>query len=335
LAIAAAPLLWLAYNAAVYGNPVEFANGPYSAKAIAQRAATAEMPSHPGERNVIAATRYFLKSAELNMAAGNWGRIWLLIAVIGSLAAFTRKNYWPVVILWVPLLFYALSIAYGGVPLFLPSWWPFTFYNVRYGIQLLPMFAVSAGSILSLVPVAEGAIEQASPNATGFPVFGGWSTQGLRIGTFSAVGVIVILSYASVWKTQPACFNEASSNARTRLSLESAVARMIEGLPHRSVYLMYLGDHVGAFEQAGVPLRQVINEGNHRPWKRPSDPEGSWERALVDPARYADFVIAFAGDPVDREVDKSKLTLLSVIHTSGQPEARIYAAHSRMNPEAR
>ena len=34
LSISVAPLLWLAYNAAVYGNPLEFANGPYSAKAI-------------------------------------------------------------------------------------------------------------------------------------------------------------------------------------------------------------------------------------------------------------------------------------------------------------
>ena len=33
---AAGPLLWLAYNAAVYRNPLEFANGPYSAQAIAK-----------------------------------------------------------------------------------------------------------------------------------------------------------------------------------------------------------------------------------------------------------------------------------------------------------
>src|SRR5947209_1711774 len=35
---AAAPVLWIAYNAAIYRNPLEFANGPYSAKAIEQKA---------------------------------------------------------------------------------------------------------------------------------------------------------------------------------------------------------------------------------------------------------------------------------------------------------
>ena len=35
--IAAAPVIWLVYNAAIYRNPIEFANGPYSARAIRQR----------------------------------------------------------------------------------------------------------------------------------------------------------------------------------------------------------------------------------------------------------------------------------------------------------
>src|SRR5207302_9981837 len=45
-------------------------------------------------------------------------------------------------LLWLPLPFYALSIAYGGVPVFVPTWWPFSYYNLRYGLQLLPAVAV-------------------------------------------------------------------------------------------------------------------------------------------------------------------------------------------------
>ena len=79
-------------------------------------------------------------------------------------------------------------------------------------------------------------------------------------------------------------------------------------------------------EQAGIPLRQVVNSENHRPWKRPTDPEGLWERALADPPRYVDFVIAFDGDVVDQSVNRSNLTELTEIHATGQPHARIYAA---------
>ncbi len=97
------------------------------------------------------------------------------------------------------------------------------------------------------------------------------------------------------------------------------------------MYLMDLGEHVGVMEQADVPLRQVVNQDNHRPWKHPSDPEGLWERALADPARYVDFVIAFDGDAVDQGVNKSNLTELTEIHATGQPRARIYAARLAPN----
>jgi hypothetical protein len=120
-------------------------------------------------------------------------------------------------------------------------------------------------------------------------------------------------------------------NSRSKLALESSVAQIVSTLPRNSQYLMYLGDHVGAFQQAGVPLRQVIHEGNHRQWKRPSDPEGLWERALADPVRYADFVIAYDGDAVDRAVQKDRLTVVTEIHTLGQPRARIYATRAALN----
>ena len=142
---------------------------------------------------------------------------------------------------------------------------------------------------------------------------------------------VTALSYFSVLKAQPLCFKEAWVNSRTRLALETAVAERIGSLPHNSEYLGYLGAHPGVFEQAGVPLRQVINEGNHRPWKKPADSEGLWERALADPPRHVDFVIGYEGDTVDREMDKSRLTLLIEIHTTGQPRARIYATRGALN----
>ena len=88
---------------------------------------------------------------------------------------------------------------------------------------------------------------------------------------------------------------------------------------------MYLGDHVGAFETADVSLRRVIYEGNHRTWVQPYDPQGLWERALANPSRYVDYVIALTGDPVSEKVNQANLTPLEVIHVMGEPSATIYA----------
>ncbi len=153
LTIAIAPILWLAYNQAIYGNALAFANGPYSARAIEQRVAA----PNPALHNAGVAAIYFLKSAQLNMAAGNWGRFWLAAALLVLAIAMwkRRAQLSSLLLLWVPLVFYALSIAYGSVPLHVQTWWPFVAFNQRYGLQLLPMFAVSAGVLTASVFLSE------------------------------------------------------------------------------------------------------------------------------------------------------------------------------------
>ncbi len=81
---------------------------------------------------------------------------------------------------------------------------------------------------------------------------------------------------------------------------------------------------MGALQRAAIPLRRTINEGNHRSWIRPSDPQGLWERALADPRQYANYVVAVEGDPVATKVQKRDLTSMLVIRTTGQPPATIY-----------
>jgi len=310
LGIAVVPVLWLVYNGVVYGNALDFANGPYSAKAIEQRVGA----PNPALHHAGVAALYFLKSAQLNMANGNWGRFWLAGA-FGALviAAWKlRAQSAALLLLWVPLLFYAFSIAYGSVPLHVYTWWPFATFNQRYGLQLLPMFAVSTGVLAASV----------------FLLGTGGRHKGKMVAVMLA---LVVGSYASVWKAEPQCLAEARRNWVIRNPLNSAVQRVLARLPKNSRFLMDISEHVGVMEQAGIPLRQVVNNENHRVWKRPSDPEGLWERALADPPRYVDFVIAFDGDAVDRGANLTNLTELIEIHATGQPHARIYAARSAPN----
>jgi len=309
LLAAAAPVLWLAYNAIVYRNPLEFATGPYSAKAIEQGSTAV---SHPGAHDLQTAFSYFLKSAELNLAAESWQKLWIVLALAGVIASLLQKRVraqlWPVLLLWVPLPFYVLSVAYGGVPIYVPIWWPFSHYNVRYGVELLPAFA-------AFVALA---------------VY--FATELVRRQPFKAAIALASLifafgSYATIWSA-PVSYREALINSRGRIAVERELADFVKVLPPESTLLMYLGNHVGTLQQAGVPLRRVINEGNHRTWKQPADVDGLWERALANPAQYADYVIAFEGDAVSTGVQKSRLVTLAVFHASGEPKATIYQARA-------
>jgi hypothetical protein len=314
----AAPFLWLAYNAAVYRNPLEFANGPYSAKAIEEKTAVPGFPPHPGSKDLRTAFHYFFKSAQLNLAAGgtferNPGvtaevlqRCWVLLLLFGTatVVLFQRK-LWPVLLLWMPVPFYMLSIGYSGVPIFIPVWWPYSYYNVRYGIELLPAFALL------------GAI-------AGYGLMRFTASTKTLIAVAALFWLLPAITYVYTVSSGVVSHQEAVVNARTRIALERQLASIFETMPPHSTYLMYLGDHPGAFQRAGFSLSHVINEGNHRPWKRPSDPEGLWESALAHPASYADFVVAMDSDPVAASVNKSELDALVLLHVTGQPEAIIY-----------
>jgi len=319
LIAAAAPALWLAYNAAVYRNPFEFVNGPYSARAIEARTSTV----NPAKGNLVAAGSHFLKAAELNVAEPAWeGRVWLVLALAGALAAIFTARGRAALLLWAPLPFYALAVAYASVPIFVPPWWPFSSYNARYGLELLPAFAVFGPLGISFL--AQFAFRMGRPKAES----GGWAQ-------FAAIVVwlgLMIASYGSIWKAGAACYREAATNMRGRVELDKQLAGWFQSFPPQSTLLMYLGEHSGALEQAGIPLRQVINEGNHRVWKQPVDPEGLWERALANPSAYADLVIGFEGDPVWKAAKAARLIELIEIHTTGQPPAAIFQGRRPERP---
>ena len=317
LLTAAAPVFWLAYNAVVYRNPLEFANGPYSAKAIEQKTAVPGAPPHPGTHDLAVAFRYFFKAAELNVAAGKGQIFWVSALLLGTaIVLLFQTQLWPLVLLWTPVPFYMLSIAYSGVPIFVPVWRPFSRYNLRYGIEMLPAFAVFTAV------AAYGLLCFASRRRTRLAIAAGFL-------------LLPAINYIQVLRDGPLSWEEAAMNSRTRIALESELARHLEQLPSDSTFLMYVGDHVGAFQQAGVPLAQVINEGNHRPWKRPADPDGLWERALRHPGAYADYVIAFDSDPVATTVQPSEVTPIAILRVTGQPQATIYRTFkASRNPSA-
>ncbi len=297
------PVFWLAYNHRVSGRAMDWANGPYSARAIAERTTARGAAPYPGKDHVVTAALYFLKAAKLNVGPGRWGDVLFWLALLGTAVAiwqFRRYRTW--LLLWVPLVFYSLSIAYGSVPIFIPTWWPFSYYNVRYGLELLPVLAVFPA--LLAVFLAELV---ASPKK--------------KLVVWSLLALLITASYLSIYADVPITLKEAQVNARTRIILEGELAKFLAGLPPSATILMYEGEHVGALQQAGIPLRHVISEVSHP----------DWEWALLDPARHADFIVAFKGDPVwmAAQQHRQDLTQLLSITVPGQAKCNIYRPNRR------
>ena len=301
--LVAAPLLWLAYNAKQFGDPLDFIRGPYSAKAIDARTTKPGSPHYPGWHSMRVAALYFLKSAELG-AIARWENLllWLSIAGTGIAAWKWRgRGIAAALLLWIPLPFYAYSIAYGSVPIFIPLWWPHSWYNVRYGMEMLPVFA------LFLAVFIDECSEWAARR---------WSRSDLLV--FFVAAVLIVANGVVLMRARPLVLQEAVANSRTRIPFEQALARALEIMPKQGMILMYTSEHPGALQSAGIPLKRTINEGDYY----------QWPGALEHPAQSAAVVVTTDGDAVDRAVaaHPEGLTMVDVICSTGQPCARIYLA---------
>ena len=292
------PVYWFVYTYCVSGYGLDFLNGPYSAKAIALRSTAYGAPPYPGLHDLFTAALYFLKSAKLNMGVGFFGQALFALALAGTVAAVWKfRRYGVFLLLWLPLPFYALSIAYGSVPIYVPVWYPFSYYNVRYGLELLPVFAVF------LAVLTDYTLERLSRAAASIAVW--------------VIAIALVAgSYASIYSQAPITLREAQANSAGRTAMEHALAKAFDEFPPSATLLMYGAEHAGALQQAGIPWRRVISEGEHP----------DWDWALLDPARHADYVVACQGDPVSAAVrqHRAELTELLSIRVPGQPRCTIY-----------
>jgi len=331
----AGPLLWLWYNQHFYHDPLDFLRGPYSAPAIEKKTSPPGSRHYRGWHNPAWALLFYMRTAQVDAAAWETGFALMAAALAGLCIAVRQRIEIRSLLLWVPLVFYVYSIAYGSVPLFIPQLWPHSYYNARYGMELLPalaLFACVTAAALErrLARHRDGDANDSAPRSSG--------TSSARVVYLVTLGLAVLNPVAMVYGTAlvqrcagliehrqsnllanyspPLVLKEALVNATTRVPFERNLALALNDLPPGAPILMQESDHIGALQDAGIPLRQTVNESDY----------DSWHAALGDPKDHAEFVVAFAGDAVSKAVAEHPegLRELSILCTTGQPCARIY-----------
>lgn len=306
--VVAAPAAWLAYNAVVFGDWLDFARGPYSALAIEQRTAPHRDGSlHPGWHDPRVSLIFFVKAAEMNAARRAWGSALLLGALAGTVGGgllARRRGFAWALLLWLPVPFYAWSIAYGSVPIFLPMWWPHSWYNTRYGLELLPAFALGLGLAIHLLLRAIAALRP------------GW----VRYATLLLAAVIGWNAW-EVLREAPLTYVEGRKNVEARRPFDERIPPVLRAVlltrPGGSV-LMNTSVYPEIVALAGIPLRRTINE---------SDRE-IYQAALAAPAASAAVVLAFDGDEIDRAVRARPegLRMVERFEAGRQPAGTLYVS---------
>ena len=287
------PLYWLAHNWYYFKNPLEFYNGPWSARAIYQRSLQAGMAPYRGDHNWADAWLYFRSAARL---CAGLPAVWLGLA--GLAAAVIRRAIWPLVFLSLAPMFYVWSIHSSGTPIFVPHLWPNSYYNTRYGLAALPLLALGAAALVTLVPAR-------------FRVVAAMLVAGVSAAPW--------LGYPS--KEAWICWKESQVNSETRRAWTRDAADFLRSRYDGGGIAAPFGDITGIFREAGIPLKETLHEGN----------SPTWDAALSRPELF--FREEWAVDMTDGRVAAAILKLerhrkayecVRMVHVQGGPVLEIF-----------
>jgi len=295
------PLAWLAHNQFYNSNALEFYNGPWSAMAIYRRDLARGMQPYPGDHDWRTAFRYYFTAAKLVVGLP---LIWAGVA--GAMVMFFKRAVWtralgPMLILALPPVFYVWSMHSSGTPIFIPTLWPFSWYNTRYAIAVLPWVAFTAGAMVAALPARSRLY--VALLITALPAAGWWVT--IKVNDQPAI----------CWKE-----SEVNSTARRAWTAQAA-AYLAEHYRPGSGIIYPFGDLTGVLREAGIPLRESTHEGDG----------ADWLLSVSKPnlALRAEWALAFSGDDVATAVLRAarrgkNYELRKQIMVKGAPVVEIY-----------
>ena len=289
------PLYWFAHNWWVYDNPLEFFNGPYSAMSISARDIAQHIRPYPGDHNWRKAWLFFRTAALLCGGSGAF-----ILGSIGILAALWKRVFWPLFFAGFLPVFYLWSMHSGGTPIHLPQLWFNSYYNTRYGLAALPLIAVAGGCLTLATPA--------------------------RFARF--VALAIVFAGLAPWLADPhpeawICWKESKVNSEARRAWTREAARFFTTQYElgQGIFVSF-GDLTGIFQQARIPLRETLHQGNVLAWISAT--------SRPDLFLHQRWAVAIPGDEVAATVERAashngpRYHLVRTILVSGAPPVLIF-----------
>jgi hypothetical protein len=265
----AGPLLWILHNAHRYRNPLDFYNGPYSARAIYAHQVAMTAFAYPTDGNLLLSIHYYLE--DLKLVIGVWP---LELAALGLVAwcVSLGESRRAVVafLLLVPLPFYIQAMAYAGVPLYVPTLFPHSYYNLRYGLEMIPAVALFPSFILSA--------RLGKPLRLGLLV--------LFVGLLGCQSVRMLRAGPE----ELAVVKEGILNTPCRSHRQQAILQFLRGHYDGKRLLVAVGKWPCVMPQLGINLRNTISDSNRE----------YWVRMRTEPQNWVGWIIRGNGDAVDQ-----------------------------------
>jgi len=243
--------LWFLWNLLIFKDPFYFAFGEFSARTQqTQLEAAGELPT---KGNLFLSFKAYFFALVYNTYTYPF-----FVGIIGFLALIQDKKInWRVrlatLALFGALIFNVIALYMGHSVLFLPEIIGKTWFNVRYGVMLLPMIAISFGYL----------VERA---------------KNYR---FMILGVFFLVSFFAFVNQDAVVIDDAVYGSSQKNVTEVAGWLRKNVLREEGYVLISAASHDAIIFSSGLPMKKFIHEGTG----------AYWDYAVENPDKWAKWIV--------------------------------------------
>lgn len=244
-------ILWFVWNLIIFKDPLYFMLGPYSAHAQQQQLAQA---------GVLATEGNFLLSLKIYLyaLAYNTGTFTTLLGLLGAIFLwFDKKLSSSIKIastaLAAPFIFNVLALYYGFSVLFIQGLSGNTWFNVRYGLMMMPSIAIYVGYLIH------------------------------KTGAFKYViiGLLLFVTFFAIANNDAVTLDDArvGSSQKNVSEVSGWLNKNAKDKP--GFILISAASHDAIIFSSGLPMSKFIHEGTGAYWTNATKYPDRWARWII------------------------------------------------------
>lgn len=251
--------LWLLWNLLIFKDPLFFAFGQYSAHAQQEQLADAGELITKGDW--LVSLKFYTYAL-----AYNSGAFTAFLGLIGLFAIWLDKKIitpikFAVFALIAPLLFNILALYLGHSVLFIQGLSGDVWFNVRYGIMMLPSIAIFTGFLVD-------------------------RSKSLK---WVVIGLLLFVTFFQFQSADAVTIDDAKVGSSQKNVSEVSGWLSKNAKEKEGFILISAASHDAIIFSSGLPMKKFIHEGTGK----------YWESATTNPERWARWIIMRSFDDND------------------------------------
>jgi hypothetical protein len=258
--------LWFLWNLLIFKDPLYFAFGPYSAHAQQQQLQDAGVLATKG--NLFLSSKIYFYAL-----AYNSGAYTMFLGLVGAILFYLDKKIKPGIklgslALFAPLFFNIIALYLGFSVLFVQGISGNTWFNVRYGMMMIPTIAIFVGFLVSKL-------------------------SHLR---YVVLGSLLLVLSVSFINGDAVTIDDARVGSSQKNVSEVSGWLTKNAKDKEGFILISAASHDAIIFSSGLPMKRFIHEGTGK----------YWESATTSPDRWARWIIMRTNDLNDQTFKLAK-----------------------------